>query len=184
ASHPQKVLEQTVLAELTLTQTLSRYHREKGWYSSVYDDDTPELLKDVVTQLQNALKLELSPKAKVVPMAAMQKEFATIILARAHFESGTYAKTLELLDTTNVPLERASTGYAFVLLIMSKTIKVGFFETDVASLEGLFRVRTLDGAGEGGSQEVPGGEVGWVELKGLADGGGGLVDVAHLGVLE
>ncbi|RUS13729.1 hypothetical protein BC938DRAFT_477702 [Jimgerdemannia flammicorona] len=128
------VLEQTVLAELTLTQTLSRYHREKGWYSSVYDDDTPdrislpprlppELLKDVVTQLQNALKLELSPKAKVVPMAAMQKEFATIILARAHFESGTYAKTLELLDTTNVPLERASTGYAFVLLIMSKTIK-------------------------------------------------------------
>ncbi|KAG0797788.1 hypothetical protein G6F22_004619 [Rhizopus arrhizus] len=121
------ILEQTILAEANLSQLCANkpnnYQDDEPGKVGMEDRFEPEQVKLVQQQLRNAIQFADPNNA-----FAIQKEFATIILARSHYESGEYEKALEVIQTVSFTNDEVSQGYGLVLFLQARAIKAICYE--------------------------------------------------------
>ncbi|CAI2165960.1 1376_t:CDS:10 [Funneliformis geosporum] len=118
-----KVLQQTALAEYDLVQAIQKTELEQNFSQSNYDNDSPENIT-LQPNVDEVLVKSVYEKINVALAEAQgqEKEYTSIILARAHFAVGRYDKCVETLSTDFVPSE-LPTGYNFVLVVQGLTLK-------------------------------------------------------------
>ncbi|KAG1455959.1 hypothetical protein G6F56_006943 [Rhizopus delemar] len=113
------ILEQTILAEANLSQIVNKLNAQ----DTIEKRLEPEQVKSVQQQLEKAIQ-QPNPDSSFI----VQKQFATVILARSHFECGEYPKALEVMQNLSLTKDQASQGYGLVLLLQAKAIKAICFE--------------------------------------------------------
>ncbi|CAG8433123.1 7787_t:CDS:10 [Ambispora gerdemannii] len=117
------VLEQTALAEFSLVLAIEQIERQDDMGPLIYDDDKPDHISIgpvVDASMVNDVfeKLEIA----TVKSEGEEKQYTNIILGRAYFSTGAYAKCLETLQAPFVPTKLPA-GYNFVLIIQGITIR-------------------------------------------------------------
>ncbi|EPB92511.1 hypothetical protein HMPREF1544_00524 [Mucor circinelloides 1006PhL] len=125
------VLEQTVLAEINLVQTINNtrsnsttnYRMDDPYHISMEDRLDPNLVKPIQSQLLAAIQA-----ADPNNVNATQKEFAKIVLARSHFECGEYDKAISIIAQLQFEKEHVSQGYGLVLFLQARAIKAISYE--------------------------------------------------------
>ncbi|CAG8550778.1 5734_t:CDS:10, partial [Acaulospora morrowiae] len=116
------VLEQTALAEYALVKAIEKTEAEKGFREESYDDDSPNNITFPPTVEESSAD-DIFAKLEVALSQAsgQEKEYVSIILARAYYVIGRYDKCAEALSTEFVP-QNLPSGYNFVLIIQALTV--------------------------------------------------------------
>ncbi|KAG9298511.1 hypothetical protein G9A89_016508 [Geosiphon pyriformis] len=116
-------LEHTALAELSLVLAIQKTENETSSTSEVYNNDDPDQIS-VGPIVDGSRITEVFEKLDIAIVCAEgdDKKYASIVLGRAYFVTGAYARCLNTLNASFIP-SKVSPGYSFVLLIQGLTIK-------------------------------------------------------------